>query len=79
MRSLVGLGVGLATLPDMAYRPWSLDGDRVEARELANPIPTVDVGLVWRQGAPLRPTAAQFLDMCREYTPPEPRRRIAGA
>ncbi len=67
VRSLVGMGVGLATLPDMAYRPWSLDGDRLEARELANPIPTVDVGLVWRRGAPLRPTASQFLDMCREY------------
>ncbi|MFZ3035421.1 MAG: LysR family transcriptional regulator [Parvibaculum sp.] len=79
VRSLVGLGVGLATLPDMAYRPWSLDGDRVEARELANPIPTVDVGLVWRQGAPLRPTASQFLDMCREYTPPQTKRGISGA
>lgn len=79
VRSLVGLGVGLTTLPDMAYRPWSLDGDRVEARELANPIPTVDVGLVWRQGAPLRPTASHFLDMCREYTPPQAKRRITGA
>ena len=77
--SLVGMGVGLATLPDMAYRPWSLDGDRVEARELANPIPTVDVGLVWRRGAPLRPTASQFVDMCREYSPPQGRRRTAGA
>lgn len=78
VRSLVGMGVGLATLPDMAYRPWSLEGDRLEARELANPIPTVDVGLVWRRGAPLRPTASQFLDMCREYNPPGARRRSAG-
>ncbi|HMM14264.1 MAG TPA: LysR family transcriptional regulator [Parvibaculum sp.] len=78
VRSLVGMGVGLATLPDMAYRPWSLEGDRLEARELANPIPTVDVGLVWRRGAPLRPTASQFLDMCREYTPPAARRRSPG-
>lgn len=78
VRSLVGMGVGLATLPDMAYRPWSLEGDRLEARELANPIPTVDVGLVWRRGAPLRPTASQFLDMCREYSPPTTRRRSAG-
>ncbi len=78
VRSLVGMGVGLATLPDMAYRPWSLEGDRLEARELANPIPTVDVGLAWRRGAPLRPTASQFLDMCREYSPPNTRRRLPG-
>jgi DNA-binding transcriptional LysR family regulator len=79
VRSLVGMGVGLATLPDMAYRPWSLEGDRLEARELATPMPTVDVGLVWRRGAPLRPTANQFLDMCREHNPPSTKRRIAGA
>lgn len=79
VRSLVGMGVGLAALPDMAYRPWSLEGDRLEARELSDPIPTVDVGLVWRRGAPLRPTASQFLDMCREYSPPHARRRLMGS
>lgn len=79
VRSLVGMGVGLAALPDMAYRPWSLEGDRLEARELSDPLPTVDVGLVWRRGAPLRPTASQFLDMCREYSPPHARRRLMGS
>lgn len=79
VRSLVGMGVGVATLPDMAYRPWSLEGDRLEARELANPIPTVDVGLVWRSGAPLRATASRFFDMCREYSPPHTKRRPAGS
>jgi len=78
VRSLVGLGVGLAILPDMAYRPWSLEGDKLEARELSNTIPTIDVGLVWRRGAPLRPTARQFLDMCREFTPADARKRPLG-
>lgn len=78
VRSLVGMGVGLAILPDMAYRPWSLEGDKLEARELSNTIPTVDVGLVWRRGAPLRPTARQFLDMCREFTPTDTRKRPLG-
>ncbi len=78
VRSLVGMGVGLATLPDMAYRPWSLEGDRLEWRELSNPIPTADIGIVWRRGAPLRAAAGEFLDMCREYNPASARKRTLG-
>ncbi len=68
VRSLVGTGVGIATLPDMAYRPWSLEGDRLEARHLSDAIPSVDVGLVWRRGAPLRPAADHFVEMCGEFS-----------
>ena len=67
VRSLVGTGLGLATLPDMAYRPWSLEGDRLEARHLGDTIPSVDVGLVWRRGAPLRPAARHFVEVCSEF------------
>ncbi|WP_198962827.1 LysR family transcriptional regulator [Mangrovitalea sediminis] len=69
IRSLVGMGVGIATLPDMAYRPWSLEGDRLEARQIVDPIPTVDVGVVWCRGAPMRPATSLFLKLCREHTP----------
>ena len=69
VRSLVATGIGIATLPDMAYRPWSLDGDRLEARHLSDPIPTVDVGLAWRRGAPLSPTALRFIELCGEDGP----------
>lgn len=78
VRSLVGMGVGIATLPDMAYRPWSLEGDRLEVRDLADPVATVDVGLAWRRGAPLRPPARQFIEVSREHVPPHARRRPAG-
>jgi len=67
VRSLVGTGVGIATLPDMAYRPWSLDGDRLEARHLSDPVPSVDVGIVWRRGAALRPAAHHFVAMRGEF------------
>lgn len=70
VRSLVGMGVGLATLPDMTYRPWSLEGDRLEARDLADRFPTIDVGLVWRRGGPLPAPAGMFLELCREHSPP---------
>ncbi|MEJ0094865.1 MAG: LysR family transcriptional regulator [Methylocella sp.] len=68
VRSLVGTGVGIATLPDMTYRPWSLEGDRLEARHLSDVIPSVDVGLVWRRGAALRPAAQHFVEMCSEFS-----------
>lgn len=68
VRSLVGTGLGLATLPDMAYRPWSLEGDRLEARHLGDTIPSVDVGLAWRRGAPLRPTARLFVEVCGAFS-----------
>ena len=66
VRSLVAAGVGLAVLPDIAYRPWSLEGDRIEARAIADPLPTLDLGITWRRGSILPETATQFLSMARE-------------
>jgi len=66
VRSLVATGAGVAVLPDMAYRPWSLEGDRLEARPLEEELPTVDVGLVWRRGSRRNEAASIFLDLARE-------------
>jgi DNA-binding transcriptional LysR family regulator len=68
VRSLVGNGLGLALLPDLAYRPWSLEGDRIEARHVAGSLPTVDIGLAWRRGAPLSLAMGQFIELCRDYS-----------
>lgn len=68
VRSLVGTGLGLATLPDMAYRPWSLEGDRLEARHISDAVQSVDVGLVWRRGTPLRPAARHFVEVCSDFS-----------
>ena len=38
--------------PISTYRPWSLEGDRIEAREIVEAIPPVDVVVAWRRGAP---------------------------
>ena len=69
VRSLVAMGVGIATLPDMAYRPWSLEGDRLEARKIVDPIPSVDVGIVWCRGAKMRTATKLFLNLCSEHRP----------
>lgn len=47
VRSMVANGMGVTILSDMVYRPWSLDGRRVEVISLADRIPTMDVGLAW--------------------------------
>jgi len=61
VRSLVATGAGLALLPELVYRPWSLEGDRIEIRDVSGDLPTVQVGLAWRRGAPLTGPALNFV------------------
>jgi DNA-binding transcriptional LysR family regulator len=61
VRSLVATGAGLAILPSLVYRPWSLEGDRIEIRDVSGDLPSVQVGLAWRKGAPLSPPALNFI------------------
>jgi DNA-binding transcriptional LysR family regulator len=65
VRSLVATGAGCAVLPDMLYRTWSLEGDRIEARPLAQALPQLEVGLAWRKGAVLAPSLGHFLTTVR--------------
>lgn len=65
VRSLVATGAGVALLPDLVYRPWSLEGDRIEIRDVSGDLPSVQVGLAWRRGAPLGDVAAAFLRLAR--------------
>ena len=68
VRSLVGAGAGVAVLPDILYRPWTLDAEHVEVRRLRDEVPTVDVGLVWRRGSGLKPAATEFIELAREQS-----------
>jgi DNA-binding transcriptional LysR family regulator len=61
VRSLVATGAGLAILPSLVYRPWSLEGDRIDIRDVSGDLPSVQVGLAWRRGAPLAPPALNFI------------------
>ncbi len=72
-RSLIATGAGVAILPDLAYRPWSLEGDRIEARDLTEAIPPVEVAVAWRRGAPLAPVAQQFVALTRAFRGARPR------
>jgi DNA-binding transcriptional LysR family regulator len=65
VRSLVATGAGLAILPDLIYRPWSLEGDRIESRDVAGALPVVQVGMVWRKGSQLPRAARDFIVMAQ--------------
>lgn len=51
VRSMVANGMGVTILSDMVYRPWSLEGQRIETRALDDVVPSMDVGMAWRRGA----------------------------
>jgi DNA-binding transcriptional LysR family regulator len=64
LRGLVAHGFGVTVLSDMVFRPWSLEGRRIEARPILDVVPQMDVGMIWQKGAQLNGAAAalqQFL------------------
>jgi DNA-binding transcriptional LysR family regulator len=67
VRSLVATGAGVALLPDLVYRPWSLEGDRIEARDVSGSLPVVHVGLVWRKGSKLSMAAREFVAVAQAH------------
>ncbi|TKC87984.1 LysR family transcriptional regulator [Trinickia terrae] len=64
LRGLVAYGFGVTVLSDMVFRPWSLEGKRIEARPVLDAIPQMDAGMLWRKDAQLSAPALamqQFL------------------
>ena len=68
VRSLVATGVGIALLPELVYRRWSLEGDRIVSRDVSGKLPVVQVGVVWRKGAPLPETAREFIRAAQSHS-----------
>lgn len=62
VRSMVAAGMGVTVLSDMVYRPWSLEGQRLETRNVSGDIPTMDVGVAWPRNHALQPAAKTFID-----------------
>jgi DNA-binding transcriptional LysR family regulator len=60
VRSLVASGMGVTILSDMVYRPWSLEGQRIDLRSLVEDIPSMDVGLAWAKRRQLVGPASVF-------------------
>ncbi|RYH08004.1 LysR family transcriptional regulator [Tropicimonas sp. IMCC6043] len=67
VRSLAATGAGIALLPDLVYRPWSLEGDRIVSRDVSGSLPVVQVGMAWRKGSPLSKAARDFITIAQEH------------
>jgi DNA-binding transcriptional LysR family regulator len=65
VRSMVATDMGVTILSDMVYRPWSLEGQRIDVKPLTDGVPSMDVGLAWRRGAELSSAAAVFQEYLR--------------
>ena len=68
VRSMVANGTGITILSDMVYRPWSLDGKRIEHLILANTIPPMELGLSWPRNRPLSAAAKAFCDLAQGFS-----------
>ena len=67
LRGMVASGMGITILSDMVYRPWSLEGQRIEVKTLAGHVHTMDVGLGWRRNAELSPPARAFCEFLTHF------------
>lgn len=66
-RSLVATGNGIAVLPEVLFRPWSLEGARLVAQPLRDePLPLA-LGLIWRRGAEISPATRAFIAIAGEH------------
>ena len=73
VRSLVASGAGVSLMPDMVYRPWSLEGNRMESRDVSVQMPVVQVGLVWRRGGSVSRATRAFLSVAQSGHGSRPR------
>lgn len=48
VRSFIAREQGVAILSDLLFRPWSLDGTRIISKPIEEPIPTMNLGIVWK-------------------------------
>lgn len=62
LRGLVAHGFGVTVLSDMVYRPWSLEGKKIDAVPVADAIPAMELGLIWHPRAALARPSAAFRD-----------------
>ncbi|GGD29541.1 LysR family transcriptional regulator [Aureimonas glaciei] len=65
VRSMVAGGMGITVLSELIYRPWSLEGQRIETRIIEDEVPSMDVGLAWSREAELGSATEAFRNFLR--------------
>jgi DNA-binding transcriptional LysR family regulator len=66
IRNLVARGAGVTILSDLVYRPWSLEGDRIEARSLVENIPDLKIGLAYKKSLKMQDCLVEFRNFFRQ-------------
>ncbi len=66
VRSMVATGAAVTILSDLVYRPWSLDGGRVERRALTPAPPPMEIGIIWRPDHALSDVEERFMEVFSE-------------
>ena len=60
VRGFVGQGLGVTILSDMVYRPWSLDGKKINAIPIEGGVPDLEAGMFWSKEWDLNTVADAF-------------------
>ena len=58
--TFVGLGLGVTILADLVFRPWTLEGRRIEARPITDVVPPMEIGIIRKPGRRREPAAEAF-------------------
>jgi DNA-binding transcriptional LysR family regulator len=66
-RSLVATGSGIAVLPEVLFRQWSIEGTRLVAQPLHNEPTPLALGLIWRRGADVSAPTNAFIVTAAEH------------
>lgn len=67
-RSLVATGYGVCVLPEVLFRSWSLEGERLVAVHITEALAPLEVGLAWRKGATVGAVVEGFIATAREHS-----------
>ena len=62
-RGLVAVRHAIAIMPDLVYRPWSLDGDKIEAHRVSENLPVTEAVIAWRRGSVLNAPIQGLIDV----------------
>lgn len=65
VRSMVANGQGISILSDLVYRPWSLEGRRIDTRPVREQVHPMSVGLAWRKDVEFTTEMQAFRDYFR--------------
>ena len=66
VRSMVANGLGISILSDLVYRPWSLEGKRIDTRSLDDEVHPMSLGLAWRKETTFTPAMFAIRDYFKQ-------------